>query len=165
MTINAQTLAGNWNEIKGKLRERWGQVTQDDLQKVNGNVEQLVGLIERKTGEARQQVEKYLSELTADGSSGVGKVLNAAKDYAGQAVDSVEGAMSGMGKTMDVAKDYAGQAADSVEGALASAAEMARGGYEQTGRMVRQRPFESLAVGFGAGLITGVVVGLVLKSK
>jgi len=53
MTVNQQTLEGNWNEIKGKLHERWGQLTQDDLQRARGDVDQLVGLIQRKTGEAR----------------------------------------------------------------------------------------------------------------
>jgi ElaB/YqjD/DUF883 family membrane-anchored ribosome-binding protein len=42
---------------------------------------------------------------------------------------------------------------------------MMRGGYAQTERMVQQRPMESLAVGFGAGLITGVIIGLVMRSR
>jgi ElaB/YqjD/DUF883 family membrane-anchored ribosome-binding protein len=41
---------------------------------------------------------------------------------------------------------------------------MLRGGYVQTERMIQQRPIESLAVGFGAGLIAGVIIGLVMRS-
>ena len=60
--VNQQTLQGNWNEIKGKLRNKWGQLTNDDLQSVHGNVDQLIGLIQRKTGEARNSVEQFLEE-------------------------------------------------------------------------------------------------------
>jgi len=53
--INEQVLQGNWNEIKGKIRSKWGQLTNDDLQSFDGNVDRLVGLIQRKTGEAATQ--------------------------------------------------------------------------------------------------------------
>ena len=150
MALNQQTLEGNWNEIKGKLHERWGQLTQDDLQKARGNVDQLVGMIQRKTGEARERVEQYLNELTSNGGSGVGRVAEAVRGYASSAVESMRG--------------YGGTAAESAEEARARAAEMLRGGYAQTERMIQQRPLESLAVGFGAGLITGVIIGLVMRS-
>ena len=67
--INQTTLKGNWNEIKGKLRSHWGQLSNDDIQAFNGNVDQLVGLIERKTGETRAAVEDYLDQLTENGSA------------------------------------------------------------------------------------------------
>jgi len=151
MKLNQQTLEGNWNEIRGKLHERWGQLTQDDLQKAKGNVDQLVGLIQRKTGEARERVEQYLTELTSNGAGGVSKVAEAVRGYASGAADSVRG--------------YASTATESMEEARARAAEMVRGGFVQTERMIQQRPVESLAVGFGAGLITGVIIGLVLRSR
>jgi uncharacterized protein YjbJ (UPF0337 family) len=150
MALNQQTLEGNWNEIKGKLHERWGQLTQDDLQKTRGNVDQLVGLIQRKTGEARERVEQYLSELTANGGGGVSRMAEAVRGYASTAAEAARG--------------YASTAGESADEARARAAEMLRGGYAQTERMVQQRPMESLAVGFGAGLITGVIIGLVMRS-
>jgi uncharacterized protein YjbJ (UPF0337 family) len=149
MKLNQQTLEGNWNEIKGKLHERWGQLSQDDLQKARGNVDQLVGLIQRKTGEARERVEQYLSELASNGGTAT-KVADAVRGYASTAAESVRG--------------YASTAAESAEEARARAADMVRGGYIQTERMIQQRPLESLAVGFGAGLITGVIIGLVMRS-
>jgi uncharacterized protein YjbJ (UPF0337 family) len=148
MKLNQQTLEGNWNEIKGKLHERWGQLTQDDLQTARGNVDQLVGLIQRKTGEARERVEQYLSELASNG--GASKVADTMRGYASTAAESVRG--------------YASTAAESVDEARARAAEMVRGGFVQTERMIQQRPMESLAVGFGAGLITGVIIGLVMRA-
>ena len=151
MKLNQQTLEGNWNEIKGKLHERWGQLTQDELQKARGNVEQLVGLIQRKTGEARERVEQYLSELTTDGASTVSRVAETVRGYASGAVESARG--------------YASGTFESTEEAAARAGDMLRGGYAQTEKMIQQRPMESLAVGFGAGLITGVIIGLVMRSR
>ena len=55
--LNQQTLQGNWNEIKGKLQSKWGTLTDDDIAIFNGNVDQLVGTIQRKTGEARASIE------------------------------------------------------------------------------------------------------------
>jgi uncharacterized protein YjbJ (UPF0337 family) len=150
MALNQQTLQGNWNEIKGKLHERWGQLSQDDLQQAQGNVDQLVGMIQRKTGEARERVEQYLSELTSNGGGGIGHMAEAVRGYATSAVESARG--------------YASSATETAEEARARAAEMLRGGYVQTERMIQQRPLESLAVGFGAGLITGVIIGLVMRS-
>ncbi len=51
--INQQMLYGDWNEIKGQLRRRWGQLTDDDLPQIRGDAEQIIGAIQRKTGEAR----------------------------------------------------------------------------------------------------------------
>ena len=41
--VNQQVLTGKWNEVSGKLKEKWGKLSDDDLRGFNGNVEQLVG--------------------------------------------------------------------------------------------------------------------------
>jgi len=101
--INQTTLKGNWNEIKGKLRTRWGQLTNDDVQTFNGNVDQLVGLIERKTGETRSAVEDYLNQLTANGSASVGAAVEDARKYVQDAAQRIQDgsrqAMDTFGKT------------------------------------------------------------------
>ena len=140
MTVNQQTLKGNWNEIKGKLRARWGEISGDQLESAHGNVDQLVGTIQRETGEKRGVIEQYLEELTADGASA-----------AAQAAETV--------------REYAQNAQESVQCTAKQASEAVRSGYEQAERTVQTRPVESLAVSFGAGLITGVVVGLMFRSR
>ena len=138
--INQQTLQGNWNEIKGKLRTKWGQLTNDELQSFDGNVDRLVGMIQRKTGEARNSVEHYLEELSANGASTISQATEAVRDYAYQAAEKVQ--------------DSSKQAVETV-----------RHGYEEAEKVVRQRPAESVAVCFGAGVLVGVVVGLMLRSR
>lgn len=138
--VNQQTLQGNWNEIKGKLRSKWGQLTNDDVQSFNGNVDQLVGLIQRKTGEARSSIETYLEELTSNGSSGIA-----------QATEAVRG--------------YATQAAERMQDTTRHAQESLRHGYEEAEHMIRERPVESLAVCFGAGVLVGVVLGVMMRGR
>ena len=53
-----EKMMGNWNQLKGKVKQRWGQLTDDELNEVEGNIDQLVGLVQQKTGEARQQIER-----------------------------------------------------------------------------------------------------------
>jgi len=138
--VNTQTLQGHWNEIKGKLRNKWGQLTNDELQSFNGNVDQLVGMIQRKTGEARSSVEHYLEELTANGASAIGQASETVREYAQQAAGAVQ--------------EGSKQAMDQV-----------RRGYDDAEEMIRQRPGESAAVCFGVGVLVGALLGIALRSR
>src|SRR4051794_40031202 len=87
MAINAQELQGQWNNLRGQVKERWGQLTDDDLQIQGGNVDQLVGRIQQRTGEGREAIEKFLTDLTSRGSSAVSQAAEAVGNYAHQAGD------------------------------------------------------------------------------
>jgi uncharacterized protein YjbJ (UPF0337 family) len=145
--VNQQVLEGHWDEIKGKLRTHWGALTDDDLKQFNGRVDQLVGAIQRKTGESRDAIENYLEEIIAE--SGGEDALQGARQYTRYAAETVQRAARDVG---DRAQSAARQVRESMSDSCAEAEDL-----------VRQRPLESLAVCFGAGLIAGVVVGLVLR--
>jgi uncharacterized protein YjbJ (UPF0337 family) len=136
--VNTQTLQGNWNEFKGKIKSKWGQLSGDDLQSFNGNVDQLVGLIQRKTGEGRAAVEHFLEDLTTNGSSTISQAAESVREYATQVASETS--------------KRAGEAAESV-----------RHGVQEAEKMIRQRPAESAAVCFGTGVLVGVLLGLVLR--
>ena len=138
--VNQQMLEGSWNEIKGKLRNKWGQLTGDDLQSAHGNVDELVGLIQRKTGESRDAIQQYLEELTSQGSS----KLN---------------------QTADMAREYAHQAMDTVQQRSRQAMDAFRDRYGDPEELVRERPAESLAVCFGIGIAVGLVLGMTLRGR
>ena len=53
---------GDWNITKGKLQQKWATLTNDDLQFVEGKQEELIGRIQKRTGETREAVEKALKE-------------------------------------------------------------------------------------------------------
>jgi uncharacterized protein YjbJ (UPF0337 family) len=138
--INQTVLEGRWNEIKGKLRSHWGQLTDDDLSQFHGQIDQLVGAIQQKTGEGREAIERYLDELSGAAASAFGQSAENVRRFSDQTVESVQ--------------RTARQAADQL-----------RTGYSEAERIVRERPRESLAICFAAGVITGILVCAVLSSK
>ena len=57
MAINVQTIQGEWNYLCDLARQRWSQLTEDDLRVQEENIEQLIGRIQQKTGEGREAIE------------------------------------------------------------------------------------------------------------
>ena len=55
-------IKGDWNITKGKLKQKWAKLTDDDLQFVEGKNDELLGRIQTRTGETREAVEKALKE-------------------------------------------------------------------------------------------------------
>ncbi len=60
---------GKWNQIKGSVKERWGELTDDEYKQSEGKVDQLAGKIEEKYGHARRDVAEQLDKLTDDNDS------------------------------------------------------------------------------------------------
>ena len=63
--MNEQTNKGNWNITIGKLKQKWANLTNDDLQFADGREDELVGRIQKRTGESREAVEKAVSEASS----------------------------------------------------------------------------------------------------
>ncbi len=61
-------IKGDWNITKGVLKQKWAKLTDDDLQYVEGKNDEMVGRIQKRTGEAREAVEKAIKD--ACGSCG-----------------------------------------------------------------------------------------------
>ena len=59
-TMNQPWLKGKWNEVKGKAKEQWGELTNDELDRIEGRRDQLVGLIQQRYGKAKAEAEKEL---------------------------------------------------------------------------------------------------------
>ena len=60
--MNSLTTKGNWNIAKGKLKQKFAQLTDDDLRFMEGKEDELVGLIQKRTGQAREAVERAISQ-------------------------------------------------------------------------------------------------------
>lgn len=56
--MNKTQVKGDWNIIKGKLKQRWGQLTDDDLRYVEGQEQELLGRIQRRTGATKEAVQE-----------------------------------------------------------------------------------------------------------
>ena len=56
--MNRDILAGKWKEMKGKAKEQWGKITDDELDRAEGKAEQMVGLLQQRYGYTREKAEE-----------------------------------------------------------------------------------------------------------
>jgi uncharacterized protein YjbJ (UPF0337 family) len=60
--MNKLEMKGNWNIAKGKLKQKWAKLTDDDLDFVEGKEEELIGRIQKRTGQSREKVQEAVEE-------------------------------------------------------------------------------------------------------
>ena len=60
--MNTLEIKGDWNITKGKLKQKWAKLTDSDLKFAEGKQDELVGRIQKRTGETREAVEKAIKE-------------------------------------------------------------------------------------------------------
>lgn len=60
--MNQDTIAGNWKQFKGKVKEQWGKLTDDDLDVINGQRDQMVGRVQERYGVAKDAAEKQVKD-------------------------------------------------------------------------------------------------------
>lgn len=118
-----------WSQIATFIQQKWQELSDTDLQQVQGDLQNVVALIEEKTGWKREAIKAELDSVLARGAAIANQATQAAADAAGNAGESVQER------------------------------------YEQAEQMIQQRPVESVAVAFGVGIVTGLVVGLVLRTR
>jgi uncharacterized protein YjbJ (UPF0337 family) len=138
--ISQKELKGGWGQLKGKIKEKWGQVTDNELMQAEGNVEGLIGMIQRKTGTARREIEEFIDE-------------------------AVEAASKSAIPLAATAQNYAQQASEAMSQGYEQITDRVQQGYKQTEELVRSRPAESLSVAFGAGIVTGILTTLLIRSS
>jgi uncharacterized protein YjbJ (UPF0337 family) len=64
-SMNTLEIKGDWNITKGKLKQKWAKLTDDDLQYVEGKHDELFGRIQKRTGETREVIEKAVKEASS----------------------------------------------------------------------------------------------------
>lgn len=60
--MNEDIIQGQWKQFKGKIKEQWGKLTDDDLDVIAGKRDQMVGKVQERFGIAREEAEKQVSE-------------------------------------------------------------------------------------------------------
>lgn len=60
---NATEIKGNWNELKGKLKQQYAMLTDDDVLLTEGKHDELLGRLQIKLGKTKQEIQKIISEL------------------------------------------------------------------------------------------------------
>ena len=61
--MNKLTVEGNWNEIKGKLKQKYGDLTDDDLTFAKGKEEEMYGRLQKKLGKSKDEILKEIEGL------------------------------------------------------------------------------------------------------
>lgn len=64
--MNKDTLEGKWKQLKGKAQAKWGDLTNDELDQINGNRQQLVGLVQERYGKTREAAEDEVKRFYDD---------------------------------------------------------------------------------------------------
>lgn len=135
-----QKLEGDWNIVAGNVKEKYGEITDDELRDVEGKSDQLIGLIQRKTGQTREQIAAYVDSL-------------------------FRGEDSATQRVSELAHECAESASQSVRVGYQHVATRARQGYQQSADMVTRRPMESLVAALGVGLIAGIAIGMSIAKR
>ena len=138
--VSSNELMGNWNRIVESLKAKFGNFTRDELARVEGNFEELVKLVQRKSGRSKEQIASFVSDCCESAGTTYGQVANRASHYA----------------------DAAGEVLRDNYDRVASEAKK---GLNYTAQSVGRRPLESLALAVGSGIIAGVLIGLSMSGR
>jgi len=128
--ITREELKGHWNEVAGRLKQQWGQLTDDDLRRVEGSAERLVGVVQQKTGATRREIESFLTNVLGPNNPWATQVAEAAQRYA---EDAAEYLQDNYQKVAAQTSDYSAKVQ----------------------KTVSARPAESIAIAFGLGIAAG----------
>ena len=134
------TIQANWNEFVAAVQKQYTHVTVDDLDSVKGNIKDMVDMIQRKTGQARHEVEAFVASVTANTADAFQQASNKAGEYIHRAGDGVRDAYQ---YSIDASND----------------------GYQNARKSVRKRPVEAVAIAFGVGIVAGLIAACTIHRK
>jgi len=60
--MNWDQIAGNWKQFSGRIRQQWGKLTDDDLERAKGHRDELVGIVQERYGIAKDEAERQVSD-------------------------------------------------------------------------------------------------------
>lgn len=61
--MNKDTLKGQWKEVKGKIQSKWGELTNDDLDRIDGDMERLQGSLQKRYGYSKDEAKKAIDNF------------------------------------------------------------------------------------------------------
>jgi uncharacterized protein YjbJ (UPF0337 family) len=77
--MNKDIFKGQWKEMRGQIKEWWGILSDDDLERADGNAEQIVGLLQQKYGYTHQHAEEEFNRRIKEVKETVDKVRDRSK--------------------------------------------------------------------------------------
>ncbi len=182
--MNQDIFAGQWKQMRGALKSWWGKLADADFDRIGGQMDQLLGVVQEKYGYTRDQAQheverhfkEYADKMSAPSSSGMPEANGAVAEMTAQAqalgvtaANMAGGAATAVGDTMgslaSVIRDHAPH-----EGTIASAATAVAGGLESANSYLQEKDYEHLATDLTAvirrypipSLLVGLGLGYVL---
>ena len=61
--MNWDTVKGEWKQVRGKIKEQWGKLTDDDLDRMEGKRDQLLGAVQKRYGIAKEETERQVKQF------------------------------------------------------------------------------------------------------
>ncbi len=97
---NWESIQGHWNDYKGRVKEKWGKLTEDDLEQIEGRRDRLIGALQQRYGATKDKAEEQVNSFIAS----AGSWLQEARD---KVVDAAEKSKQYLQETSvkDMAKD------------------------------------------------------------
>ena len=62
--MNREEMKGKWTQLKGNVKKKWGKLTDDDINRIEGDRDQLVGKIQERYGHSKEKAEKEVDDFT-----------------------------------------------------------------------------------------------------
>jgi uncharacterized protein YjbJ (UPF0337 family) len=174
--MNEDIFAGQWKQMRGELKSWWGKLADDDFERIGGQKDKLIGVVQEKYGYARehaeQEVERRFKEF-GDKTGGVVASMTAkAQEFGASAANKSNEAATVVGERIGslatVIRDKAPH-----EGAMGTAATAVVDGLESASSYLREKKFEHLAKDVSAlvhaypvqSLLIGVGIGYLLARR
>jgi uncharacterized protein YjbJ (UPF0337 family) len=63
ITMNQDQLKGQWEQLKGKFKRAWGELTDDDFLKAEGSVDKMYGIVQERFGETKESIQQKLNRI------------------------------------------------------------------------------------------------------
>lgn len=63
--MNKLQIKGEWNDVKGRAKQAWGALTDDDLSRIDGDRDRLVGAVQKRLGVAKEEAERQVDDWAA----------------------------------------------------------------------------------------------------
>jgi len=146
--MNVDVFAGQWKQMRGELKSWWGKLSDDDLDRIGGQKDKLIGLVQEKYGYARataeQEVERRFKEFGDKARGPIANMTAKAQELGATAVTKAGEAATVLGEKAgslaNVVRDNAPR-----EGAVATAATTVVDGLESASSYLREKKFDDVA--------------------
>jgi len=170
--MNEDVFAGQWKQMRGELKTWWGRLAEDDFDRIGGQKDKLIGLVQERygytRGDAEEEVERRFKEYSAKISGGMARMAAKAQELGATATSKANEAATVVGEKMGSLAGVIREKAPR-EGTLGTTATKVADGLESASDylqekkfdhlredlrgLVRRYPLQALLVGLGLGFL------------